>query len=131
MFFLLGNVIFLLFLSLFLFECIRRPSVFGAIRVYSAAVRVYSAGIRVYLAGRSSVFGERSSVFSEGAVRVYSAGVFVCILAIGHHRVLFAMTKPNGFQRAWRGMQRSRLALLLAAIPANAFTSLEHASIYF
>ena len=91
---------------------------------------MYSAAVRVYSAGRSSVFGERSSVFGEGAVRVYSADVFVCILAVGDHRVLFAMTKPNGFQRAWRGMQRSRLALLLAVSPANAFTSLEHAPLY-
>ena len=99
--------------------------------MYLAAVRVYSAAVRVYSAGRSSVFGERSSVFGEGAVRVDLAGVFVCTPAIRHHRVLFAVTKPNDFERAWRGMHGSRLALLLAASPANAFTSLGHLSIYF
>ena len=44
--------------------------------------------VRVYSEDRSSVFG-------RGAVRVYSAAVFVCVLAITHHRFLLAMTPPN------------------------------------
>ena len=76
-------------------------SVFGGpfIRVYLAAVRVYLAAVRVYLADRSSVFGERSSVFGESAVRVYLAGVVVCIPIITHQRVFCAVTTPHGFHR--------------------------------
>ena len=108
-------------------------SVFGGpfIRVYLAAVRVYLAAVRVYLADRSSVFGERSSVFGESAVRVYLAGVFVCIPIITHQRVFCAVTTPHGFQRVGRGMPRSCLALLLPVSPANMFTSLQYISIQF
>ena len=76
-------------------------SVFGGpfIRVCLAAVRVYLAAVRVYLADRSSVFGERSDVFGESAVRVYLAGVFVCIPIITSQRVFCAVTTPHGFQR--------------------------------
>ena len=78
--------IFLLFGSLILFECIRRPSVFGAVRVHSAAVRVYSVGFECirqplntlqWISGRFECIRQNARVYSADSSvfggRVYSA----------------------------------------------------------
>ena len=97
------------------------------IRVHLAAVRMYSAAVQVYSAGLLSalysacvgVYGIRQRSSSN-----VSGGRF-CSQS-SYYGILFAMTP----QRVWRGMHRSRLALLLAVSPANPSNSLEYASVY-
>ena len=65
---------FLLYWSLFLFEGIRRPSVFGAVRVHSAAIRVYSVVLECIRRPLSTLqwISRRFECIRQSA-RVYSA----------------------------------------------------------